>query len=171
MDEQCLDSRRRGRCKSHACLGITSGRRFMLICQCPHIELDGMFRLTKNNVVAWCLRASQRQRQPTGIGWCDDYFPHLQKPPYFLSGTDKKGGSHGRNSFIQRRCRSHLPPNAIMSGNGKDWQKDEGGDYSRNAEECFLHEKYAVRLWRKRWREQRHESGLGRCIREIRTGG
>ena len=52
MDKQCLDSRRRGRCKSHACLGITSGRRFMLICQCPHIELDGMFRLTKNNVVA-----------------------------------------------------------------------------------------------------------------------
>ena len=24
--------------------------------------------------------------------------------------------------------------------------KNEGGDYSRNAEECFLHEKYAVRL-------------------------
>ena len=34
---------------------LLPGRRLMLICQCPHIELDGMFRLTKNNVAALML--------------------------------------------------------------------------------------------------------------------
>ena len=85
------------------------------------LSLMEMFRL--NEKIMWLLNAYEHPNvnvSQRAFGRYNDYLPHLQKPSFFLSGTYQKGRSHGGNTFIQRRRRTYLPPNAIMSGNGKD---------------------------------------------------
>ena len=60
-----------------------------------HTKFDGKFRRAENNVATRRIQSFERQRQPAGIGRCNDYLPHLQKPFDLLSGNPQESRSHG----------------------------------------------------------------------------
>ncbi len=49
--------------------------------------------------------------------------------------------------------------------------KDEGGDYSRNAEECFLHEKICGSAFEESDEENNDMNPIGKMHSRNRTGG
>ena len=90
--------------KSYACLGITPGDDLCLFVSALTLSLMECFDLRK---IMWLLDAYEHPNVNVSNGhWLVTMiiFHIYRSRHYFLSGTDKKGGSHGRNSFIQRRC-------------------------------------------------------------------